>query len=119
MFHFFIELMFDRRMTLSTDSRHQQYPSYNRLQLPVSFTYQVPAVCYYKILSDTSFFNFFFSPTSYLSLQVPLLFVYFDYRKYCKYCRVAPVVVAVEESILWINHPDRKGLAGVRKGLGH
>ena len=39
--------------------------------------------------------------------------------KYCKYCRVAPVVVAVEESILWINHPDRKGLAGVRKGLGH
>ena len=64
------------------------------------------------------FFNFF-SPTSYLSLQVPLLFVYFDYRKYFKYCRVAPVVVAVEESILWINHPDRKGLAGVRKGLGH
>ena len=39
--------------------------------------------------------------------------------KYCKYGRVAPVVVAVEESILWINHPDRKGLAGVRKGLGH
>ena len=39
--------------------------------------------------------------------------------KYCKYCRVAPVVVAVEESILWINHPNRKGLAGVRKGLGH
>ena len=39
--------------------------------------------------------------------------------KYCKYCRVAPVVVAVEESIFWINHPDRKGLAGVRKGLGH
>ena len=39
--------------------------------------------------------------------------------KYCKYCRVAPVVVAVEESILWNNHPDRKGLAGVRKGLGH
>ena len=37
----------------------------------------------------------------------------------CKYCRVAPVVVAVEEFILWNHHPDRKGLAGVRKGLGH
>ena len=39
--------------------------------------------------------------------------------KYCKYCRVAPVVVAVEESILWNNHPDRKGWAGVWKGLDH
>ena len=102
---------------ISTDSRHQQYPSYNRLQLPASFTYQVP-MCNYNHLSDTSFFflctfpqlPFTPGPTAVCLLRL---------SKYCKYGRVAPVVVAVEESILWINHPDRKGLAGVRKGLGH
>ena len=70
----------------------------------MSFTYQVPAICNYSFFSDTP------GPTAVCLLRL---------LKYCKYCRVAPVVVAVEESILWINHPDRKGLAGVRKGLGH
>ena len=67
--------------------------------------------------SDTSFFICIFpllsfnpGPTTVCLLRI---------SEYCKYCRVALVVVAVEESILWNNHPDRKGLAGLRKGLGH
>ena len=63
------------------------------------------------------FFLFFSPPLSFT--PGPTAVCLLRLSKYCKYCRVAPVVVAVEESILWNNHPDRKGLAGVRKGLGY
>ena len=52
----------------------------------------------------------FFSPLSFNLLRI---------WKYCKYCRVAPDVAAVEGIFLWNNHPDCKGSASVRKGLGH
>ena len=82
----------------------------------VSFTYQVPAVCNDNLLSEASFFCIF-PPLSFT--PGPTAVCLLRLLKYCKYCRVAPVVVAVEESILWNNHPDRKGLAGVRKGLAY
>ena len=85
---------FSYRVFHLSGSRHVQ------LQSPVRYKF----FCIFPPLSFTP------GPTAICLLRL---------MKYCKYCRVAPVVVAVEESILWINHPDRKGLAGVRKGLGH
>ena len=85
---------FSYRVFHLSGSRHVQ------LQSPVRYKF----FCIFPPLSFTP------GPTAICLLRL---------MKYCKYCRVAPVVVAVEESILWNNHPDRKGLAGVRKGLGH
>ena len=74
------EKQFDPLLFFPT-SRHQQCPSYNRPQLLVSFTYQVPAMCNYNLLSNKSFFSLYlpttpFHPRSHCRLP----FVYFDYQ---------------------------------------
>ena len=90
---------------LTTD---YSYPRLSLIRFPcattITYQTQVFFICIFPLLSFNP------GPTTVCLLRI---------SEYCKYCRVALVVVAVEESILWNNHPDRKGLAGVRKGLGH